>query len=78
MQPCLHTCRIKVKCGALVCIKNSSTKVSPLCLLYNVDNKFMHTCNVIAFYVLYTKIHIPKKLQYQRKIKREKFPVMFV
>ena len=50
----------------------------PLCLLYNVDNKFMHTCNVIAFYVLYTKIHIPKKLQYQRKIKREKLPVMFV
>lgn len=50
----------------------------PLCLLYNVDNKFMHACNVIAFYVLYTKIHIPKKLQYQRKIKREKFPVMFV
>lgn len=43
----------------------------PLCLLYNVDNKFMHACNVRAFYVLYTKIHITKKLQYQRKIKRE-------
>lgn len=38
MQPCLHSCRFKAKCGAIICIKNASTKVSWI-LLYHLHIK---------------------------------------
>lgn len=30
MQPYLHTCSIKVKCGTIICVKETSSKVRPL------------------------------------------------